>query len=250
MTLKSVSQSCRDLVYPCRKHLFASIRLISPHSKHPRFFIRHLPNIESFFQLLNSNPDVADCVRHLHLMFCASSSHTIWILEQLHHLRSLKLEGCLGREDRMQLPLFRTAMLHLFPTLVELSLVKCSMPLDILASCSHLQKLGVQRFTVEERKCWEGVLESTENFHSISQLEELHLGDDCQAFLDNLCRVYNDGSPPLNLSRLRSLTFLSRNNPLDISYIEPMLKTWNPRVEVLTVSCELFVRDRCNPPVC
>ena len=46
VTLKSVPQSCRDLVYPCRKHLFASIRLISPHSSHPRYLICHLPNIE------------------------------------------------------------------------------------------------------------------------------------------------------------------------------------------------------------
>lgn len=145
MTLKSVSQSCRDLLYPCRKHLFASIHLLSPHSYHPCYLIRHYPNIGSFFHLLKSNSSVADCVRHLHLVFCGSSSNTIWILEQLRHLRGLTLEGCIGLEDKMQLPLFRTAMLHLFPTLVELSLVNCSMPLDILASCSHLRKLGVRR---------------------------------------------------------------------------------------------------------
>ena len=171
-----------------------------------------------------------------------SSSDTIWILEQLLHLRGLTLEGCIVVEDKMQPPLFRTAMLHLFPTR---SLMDCStsMPLDILASCSHLRKLGVQRFFAEG-KYWEGLPENTENkFHMISQLEEFHLGDNGQPFLDSLCRAYYDGSPPLNLSRLRSLTLSSKKDPLDIPNIEPMLKTWNPIVEVLTVSCALFIRN-------
>lgn len=94
-----------------------------------------------------------------------SSSDTIWILEQLRHLRGLTLEGCIVVEDKMQPPLFRTAMLHLFPTLVERSLMDCStsMPLGILASCSHLRKLGVQRFFAEG-KYWEGLPEIRRTF--------------------------------------------------------------------------------------
>ena len=100
------------------------------------------------------------------------------------------MEGCtlIVVEDKRQPPLFRTAILHLFPTLVKLSLVNCSMPLDILASCSHLRELGVQRFFAEG-KYWEGLPENTENFHLISQLEELHLGDNGQPFFDSLCRA-------------------------------------------------------------
>jgi hypothetical protein len=212
-SLQILSQTCKSLVPPCRKHLFSSL------------YLHSTLNSERFSDLLSNNPDLAGYVRSLNYsVYRPIGDHVLNILDMVKErssLRLIELSG-LGLDWNKLTESIRSSLISLIqlPTVTSLNIRSFKrFPATALSGCGNLIVLRLGELNlvppevnqvISRSRIPKPVFLSKTNTYDLSALL-------------NSANLHADDDPIVDFSRLQKAQFDLKSRG-DIDQVNELIK--------------------------